>query len=88
MVQKLWTLAYVLALLRTWLDFFHDGTEGDGTLETQGQIPRQINHLATPQSLCMGLWNACLTIPWTTLISTNNICISQPSQLLGLDHET
>ena len=50
MKQKLWTLAFVLASLRTCSNFFHGGTEGDGTLETQGQISTQINHLATPRS--------------------------------------
>ena len=29
MKQKLWTRAFVLALLRTGLDFFHGGMEGD-----------------------------------------------------------
>lgn len=26
------TLAFVLSLLKTWVDFFHDVMEGDGTL--------------------------------------------------------
>lgn len=29
-------MAFVLALLKTWSDFFHAGMEGDGTLGTQG----------------------------------------------------
>ena len=36
--QKLWTRAFVLALLRTRLDFFHGGMEGDEKLEIQGQV--------------------------------------------------
>ena len=38
MKQKLWTLAFVLALLMTQLDFFQGRMGGGGTLETQGQI--------------------------------------------------
>ena len=34
MKEKLWTLAFVLALPRTTLDFFHGVTEGDGILKT------------------------------------------------------
>ena len=34
MRQKLWTLAFTLVLLRTRLDIFHGGVDGDGTLET------------------------------------------------------
>lgn len=48
MKQTLWTLA----LLKIWLDFFHGGTEGDGSWETQGHLS-QIN-LAIPQSPVRG----------------------------------
>ena len=50
MKQKLWRLAFVLASLKTGLDFFHGITDGDGTLGAQGQpsVSTQIN-LATPQ---------------------------------------
>ena len=46
---------FVLALLRTWLDFFYGDmdraeTQGQPTLETQGQISSRINHPTTPQS--------------------------------------
>ena len=47
--QKLETLAFVLALLRTRLDFFHGKMDGDKTLKTQGPISTQVN-LATAQS--------------------------------------
>lgn len=50
MKQKLWTLTFVLALRKARWDFFQGGTEGDGTLETQRQVPTPI-HFATPQSL-------------------------------------
>lgn len=33
MEQKLWGVALILLLLKTKWDFFHGGTEGDGTLE-------------------------------------------------------
>ena len=33
--QKLWTLAFVLALLKTWLNFFHGETYRDRTLGRQ-----------------------------------------------------
>lgn len=33
--QKLWALAFVSALLNTWLDFFHGGIDSNGTLRTQ-----------------------------------------------------
>ena len=36
MKRKLWLLAFVLALLRTRLDFFYGRVERDGTLKTQG----------------------------------------------------
>lgn len=45
-------LAFVLALLKIHLDIFLGGSEGDGTLEIQGQ-PSLIN-LITPQSLVCG----------------------------------
>ena len=38
MKQKLWTRAFVLALLRTRLDFFHVRMKGDEKLEIQGQV--------------------------------------------------
>lgn len=34
--MELWTLAITLTLLKTKWDFFLDGMEGEGTLETQG----------------------------------------------------
>ena len=49
MKQKLWTLAFALALLDALLHFFHGTMDRDGTVETQGQIPTRIN-LTTPQS--------------------------------------
>ena len=55
MKQELWTVAFVLALLRTQLDFFHGGTGRDGTPETQGQPSSQINHFATPQPPTLSL---------------------------------
>lgn len=39
MKQKLWTLAFALALMKTRLDFFHGRMEGDGTLGTQEGQP-------------------------------------------------
>lgn len=38
------------------MDFFHGGTEGDGTLETQGEasVSTGINHLAISQSPICG----------------------------------
>ena len=39
MKQKLWMLAFVLALPSTGLDVFHGGREADETLETQRQLP-------------------------------------------------
>ena len=36
MKRKLWALAFALTLLKSRLDFFHGGTEADGTLEAQG----------------------------------------------------
>lgn len=36
MEWKLWTMALILALLKTKLDFSHGGMEGNATLETQG----------------------------------------------------
>lgn len=53
MRQKLWTLAFVLAFLKTQLDFCHHEENRDGTLETQGSISTQIN-LAIPQSSIHG----------------------------------
>ena len=50
---KVWMLALVSALLKTWLDFFHGGMEQDRKLETQGQTSTPIN-LATPQSPMCG----------------------------------
>ena len=54
MKQKLRTLAFVLALLRTRLDFVHSAMEEDGKLETHGHISTEITHIAAPQSL-MGM---------------------------------
>lgn len=50
MNQTLWTLAFVLALVKTKLDLFHGGTERDGELITRGHpsVSTQIN-LITPQ---------------------------------------
>lgn len=51
MKQKLWALA----LLKTELDFFHGGIEGDGTLEAQGQgQTSRINLEIRPQSPMRG----------------------------------
>ena len=50
---ELWTLAFALDL-RTWLDFFHDGMDGDGTEGIERQPSSQINHLATTQSPLRG----------------------------------
>ena len=52
MKQKLWALAFVLALLRSWI-FFHGGTNGDGRLETQGQLFTKINHLPHHSFSCV-----------------------------------
>ena len=57
MARKPWTLAFVLALLKAWLDFFYGGTDGDGT---QGQTSTRLN-LATPQSSMHG---SMRYIPW------------------------
>ena len=57
MKHKLWTLAFVLVLLRTRLDFLYGGTQGNKTFETfrASSISTQINH-ATPQSpMCRSL---------------------------------
>ena len=54
MKQKIQTLAFVMALLRTELDFFLQGKEGDGALETKGQTSKRIKHFATPQFLMHG----------------------------------
>lgn len=57
MKQKLWTLVFVLASMKTGLDFFHGRTDRDGTLGTQEghpSISTPINHLATPQSPAHG----------------------------------
>ena len=52
MKQKLWTLAFVLALLRTRLDFFHGGTDGE---DTQGKPFTLMKYIATlPQSSVSG----------------------------------
>ena len=58
-------LAFVLALLRIQLVFFHGRPER----ETQGtaSISTRINH-ATPQSPVIGPWNAFLVILWKSLI--------------------
>ena len=39
MEQKLWTLAFVLALLKTRLGLVHGETDGDGTLRNQEGNP-------------------------------------------------
>ena len=39
MEQKLWTLAFVLALWKTRVSLFHGGTDGDGTLGSQEGNP-------------------------------------------------
>ena len=71
MTQELWKLAFVLALLKTRLDFFHGGTHGNGTLETQGQISTWIN-LATPQSTLRGSLQWFSHDPWKSRTSTIN----------------
>ena len=53
MKQKLWALAFVLALLKTQLNLFHSRVEGDGKLKTQGQISTELK-LATSQSPMSG----------------------------------
>ena len=54
MKQRLWTLSFVLTLLKTWLGLFHGGADGGGTLGTQGQISTRMN-LATHNLLREGL---------------------------------
>ena len=49
--RKLWTLLFVLALLKTGLDLLHGETDKE---ETQGQPSTLINHLATSQSPMRG----------------------------------
>ena len=39
MERKLWAVALILALLKTRLDFFHSGNDGDGTLGSQEGNP-------------------------------------------------
>ena len=58
MKQKLWTLAFVWALLIAGLNFSHGGTNRRGTWETQGEasISTQVNHPAAPQSPMYGSW--------------------------------
>ena len=48
MKHKLWTLTFVLALLKTGLDLFYGRMDRDGTLETQGQPSTRLT-LATPR---------------------------------------
>ena len=69
MKQKLWILALILALLKTQLDFFHGGMEGDRALETQraASISTRINHHATSQSPARGSWNTFLATLWKSL---------------------
>lgn len=58
MKQKLRTLTFALALLKSRLDFFHEGLKGDGKVKTQGtaSISSQINYLTTPQfAMCVVL---------------------------------
>lgn len=52
MMHELWILAFVLAYLRTWFGVFHDETEIDKALQTQGVISTEINFVSLP---CMGL---------------------------------
>ena len=49
MKWKLWPLAFVLALLKTWLVFFRGGLDGLWP-QGQSQSSTTINHLTTPQS--------------------------------------
>ena len=74
MKQKLCTLAFVLALLNTELDFFHSRKEGDGTLKTQGAacISTRID-LATSQSPVCGSLKYFPHDPTESLTSTDNI---------------
>ena len=53
MQKELWTLAFVLAMLKTWLDILHGDMDRNGTLKTQGQISIQIN-CDMPQSPIVG----------------------------------
>ena len=78
MKRNLWTLAFVLTLLKTQLDFSHGRTKGDGTLEAQGQISIQINlpHHILP---CVGPWNALHAILWRSSIPINDILTASPS---------
>ena len=71
MRQKFWTLAFVLALLKTRLDFFPGRMEGDGTLVTQGRICTGINHLAAPQSPMHGSLECFPCDPLEEETSTN-----------------
>ena len=50
--QKLWTPAFVLASQKTRLDFFCGRMDGDGRLETQGQL--SCINLTTAQFLVCG----------------------------------
>ena len=73
MKQKLWTMAFVLALTRTRLDLCHGGTEEDGTLETQwaASISTRINHAAR-QPPAHGSLERFLVIQWNSLVLTDN----------------
>lgn len=53
MEQKLWSLALILALLKTKWDFFLGGTKGNETLETQGWDSTEIK-LSTTSHPSMG----------------------------------
>lgn len=69
MKQKLWASTLALALLETRLDFSHDRTERDGTLESQEEDSSAI----TPQiHRGVDLWNVFLDIPWKSLFPTHN----------------
>ena len=64
MRQKFWTLAFVLALLKTRLDSFDGRMEGDGTRETQGWLLFPLEYIVPHHSLPrMGPWSAFFTIP-------------------------
>lgn len=49
MEQTLWVTAFILALLKTGLDFSQDVTKGNGTLEVQGSISTRTNNSYPPK---------------------------------------
>lgn len=69
MEQKLWAVAFILALLKAQLDFFDGRTEGEGTLQTQGFTSIQVNTIYSPIQILENLFSGDITrspLPWAT----------------------